>query len=211
MRSKFTTLRLSGFLALSALTACEYEWKDEPVVIPVAESGEEVVISEQQVKQIEKEKKQAPPSDVRPVLAPGKPYAGSSTMPEKAKRLEILNLAATNDVVITTNSPGNDINNVFDGADDTLLRSNEINPVDITLEFKTPQKIRAVRIRSTYSDFGVAVQVDNGDRLILDPVPEGDWALMVWPNGITPKKIFVQTLRKNRDNYVHLNEIEVLQ
>ena len=50
---------------------------------------------------------------------------------------------------------------------------------------------------------------NGGERLILDPVPEGDWALMVWPTQIEAKKVFVQVLRKIRDNYVHVNEIEM--
>jgi hypothetical protein len=196
-------------VSLFAFTACDYEWKDEPppVVIPDAERAE-VVLSEEQVR---KQEPQKPKSDVRPVLPPGTAYTGTSKLPDNAKRVEILNLVATNDATISSNTPPNELNNVFDGADDSLLRSPEINPVDVTIDFKAPKKIRAIRVRSTYSDFAVAVQVDNGERLILDPIPDGDWALMVWPQGVTAKRIFVQTLRRTRDNYVHLNEIEVLE
>ena len=206
MNSRLIALSLASIVAF---TACDYEWKDEPPTVanPNAYRLEDGSSPQQGTKQ-EPEK---PKSDARPVLPAGTAYAGSSTIPEKAKRIEILNLVATNDATISSNTQGNDLENVFDGADDSLLRSPEINPVDVTVTFKTPKKIRAIRVRSTYSDFAVAVQIDNGERLILDPVPDGDWALMVWPQGVTAKRLFVQTLRRSRDNFVHLNEIEVLE
>jgi hypothetical protein len=206
MNSRCIALSLASLLTF---TACDYEWKDEPppLVIPNAEE-QEVALSQDQGKKQEPPK---PKSDARPVLAPGTAYAGSSKIPDKAKRLEILNLVATNEATISSNTQENELNNVFDGADDSLLRSPEINPVDVTVTFKTPKKFRAIRVRSTYSDFAVAVQIDNGERLILDPIPDGDWALMVWPQGVTAKRLFVQTLRRSRDNFVHLNEIEVLE
>jgi hypothetical protein len=69
----------------------------------------------------------------------------------------------------------------------------------------------ALPVRSTYSDFAIAVQVDGGERIVLDPIPEGDWATIVFPTPVAAKKILVQTLRKSRDNFVHVNEIELYQ
>ena len=209
MRSHFLRAGLLSALALFTFTACDYEWKDEP-----PEVEEEVPADDEEAPEEDAPAKPAerrePKSDARPVLAPGKPYAGSSTLPAGSKKIDILNLQALNQATIETNVPGNnDANLMFDGNDETLLRSPEVNPVDATITFTNPQKIKAIRVRSTYSDFAVAVQIDGGDRLILDPVPEGDWALMVWPTQIEAKKVFVQVLRKIRDNYVHVNEIEM--
>jgi hypothetical protein len=103
------------------------------------------------------------------------------------------------------------LNNLFDGADDSLVRTPEINPLDTTITFTAATKIRALRVRSTYSDFAIAVQVDGGERIVLDPIPEGDWATIVFPTPVAAKKILVQTLRKSRDNFVHVNEIELYQ
>jgi hypothetical protein len=47
--------------------------------------------------------------------------------------------------------------------------------------------------------------------VVLDPIPEGDWATIVFPAPVNAKKILVQTLRKSRDNFVHVNEIELYQ
>ena len=87
MNSRLIALSLAS---LVAFTACDYEWKDEPPTVanPNAER-QEGGSSPQQVTKQEPEK---PKSDARPVLPAGTAYAGSSTIPEKAKRIEILNL-----------------------------------------------------------------------------------------------------------------------
>ena len=97
------------------------------------------------------------------------------------------------------------------GEWESLVRTPEINPLDTTITFTAPTKIKALRVRSTYSDFAIAIQVDGGERVVLDPIPEGDRATIVFPAPVTAKKILVQTLRKSRDNFVHVNEIELYQ
>jgi len=207
MRSSIIRFGILNVLALTTLTACEYEFKDEPV-----KTQEEVVIEEDAAEEEsnEEEQKQAAPSAARPTLAPGKAYEGSTTLPSEAKLLDLLNLEATNQATISMNVPGPH-NNLFDGADDTIVRTPGINPLETTITLTAPTKIKALRVRSTYSDFAVAVQIDDSERLILDPIPDGDWATMVWSTPITAKKVLVQILRRTRDNYVHANEIELYQ
>ena len=202
MRSSIIRFGIISALTLTTLTACEYEFKDQPV-----QDKKESPVEEEE-KPVE-QKQDAP----KPLgtLAPGKPYQGATSLPADAKRLDVLNLAAENKVTLTSNVPGETLNNLFDGADDSLVRTPEINPLDATLTFTTPTKIKALRVRSTYSDFAIAVQVDGGERVVLDPIPEGDWATIVFPTPVNAKKILVQTLRKSRDNFVHVNEIELFQ
>lgn len=210
MRALILRFGILAALSLSVLTACEYEFKDEP---PASEEGEQEVPPDEEENAPEDappaERKRPADADVRPTLPPGKPYQGSATLPQGAKRLDILNLQATNAATVTTNAGSESATALFDGADDTLLRTPNINPLDTTITFTQPTKLKALRVRSTYSDFAIAVQVDGGERIILDPIPEGDWGLIVWATPITAKKVLVQTLRKVRDNYVHVNEIEL--
>jgi len=210
MRSSIVRFGLLSALSLTILTACEYEFKDDP---PPSQAEEEIAVDEEEDAPEDAqpaERKRPAEPDVRPTLAPGKPYEGSATLPQGAKRLDLLNLQATNAATLTTNT-NESVVTLFDGADDTLLRTPNINPLDTTITFTQPTKLKALRVRSTYSDFAIAVQVDGGERIILDPIPEGDWGLIVWPAPVTAKKVFVQTLRKVRDNYVHVNEIELYQ
>lgn len=209
MRSQILRFGILSTLALSSLVACDYEWKDTPPEQKIQEAIEEE--EEARVEEAKQEQKAEEKPSIIPTLAPGKQYSGSTTLPADAKMIDMLNLAATEEAVISTNVPSLEVTNIFDGNPETLFRSPDINPLITTIALKNPTKIRAIRVRSTYSDFAVAVQIDGGERLILDPIPDGDWATMVWPNGVIAKTIVVQTLRKMRDNVVHLNEIEVLQ
>ena len=208
MRSSLLRFGLISALTLTTLTACDYEFKDQPAKgereVPVDEE-ENAPDSEKQ----EEQKRDAP----KPIgtLAPGKPYQGATSVPADAKRLDVLNLTASNQATVSSNVPGAALDNLFDGADDSLVRTPEINPLDTTLTFTAATKIKALRVRSTYSDFAIAIQVDGGERIVLDPIPEGDWATIVFPTPVTAKKILVQTLRKSRDNFVHVNEIELYQ
>lgn len=206
MRTAVHRFLAASFLTVVALSACDYEFKDEP-----AGTADQAVGDEEDAESSPAKQEAPKPPEVRPVLPAGKAYSGSSTLPANAKRIELLNLAATNQATLSTNVPGADVANIFDGDPETLLRSPDINPVEATIAFTAPTKIKAIKVRSTYSDFGVAVQIDNGERIILDPIPEGDWATMVWTTPQNAKKIVVHTLRKVRDNVVHLNEIEIYQ
>jgi hypothetical protein len=62
-----------------------------------------------------------------------------------------------------------------------------------------------------YLHFATLAQVDAGERVVFDPILEGDSATVVLPVPVKAKKILVQTLRKSRDNFVHVNEIELYQ
>ena len=208
MRSSIIRFGIISALTLTTLTACEYEFKDQP-----AKGEREVPVDEEEnapeAEKQEEQKRDAP----KPIgtLAPGKQYQGATSLPADAKRVDVLNLAAESKAALTSNVPGETLNNLFDGADDSLVRTPEINPLDTTITFTAATKIRALRVRSTYSDFAIAVQVDGGERIVLDPIPEGDWATIVFPTPVNAKKILVQTLRKSRDNFVHVNEIELYQ
>lgn len=199
---------VSTVIFLISLSACEYEFKDEPVRRESAELDASVDEGEVKESEPQRDQPREEPS-VRPTLAPGKAYQGSSTIPAGAKKIDLLNLIATEAATVVTNAPGENIAPLFDGADDTLLRTPNINPLDTTITFAQPTKVKALRVRSTYSDFALAVQIDNGERLILDPIPEGDWGVVVLPTPVVAKRILIQTLRKVRDNYVHVNEIEL--
>ncbi|MEY4668611.1 MAG: hypothetical protein RL518_1310 [Pseudomonadota bacterium] len=210
MRSSLLRFGCVSAITLATLTACEYEFKDEPITQRREEASDSEADAGEEAAAAQEQKRGDAPKPLG-TLPPGKPYQGSTTLPTGAKRIDMLNLAATNQASLAMNAPTEPIENLFDGADDSLVRTPEINPLDTTITFTSPTKIKALRVRSTYSDFAIAVQVDGGERLILDPIPDGDWATIIWPTPVTAKKILVQTLRKNRDNFVHVNEIELYQ
>jgi hypothetical protein len=201
---RFAKLALSLVCAFS-LSACEYEWKEEAASSPqyrAPEGGGEVKQAKQDA---------PPPAEVKPVLVPGKDVSGQAALPAKARKLNLTELRDSGALKVTANFMGGDLGAVFDEREDTLAKSEGFNPFKFTFEFAAPKVIKAVRVLSSYSDFSWAFQPDQGERLSVDTVIDGQWSTMAWPDGLKTQRVTVEVLRKYRDNYVHLNEIEIYE
>jgi hypothetical protein len=145
-------------------------------------------------------------------LAPGKDTSGQAALPPKVKRINLGALVEEGKVVVTTNVPGtNDSGLAFDETDSTLSKSEGVNPFAFTFKFSNPVTIKAVRVLSTYSDYGWAVEAQGSPRLVVDTIIDGEWSTIAWPEGISTAQIKIEVLRKSRDNFVHLNEIEIYE
>jgi hypothetical protein len=215
----FLSKRLIGLDALVVSTlfvcgvfvcGCEYEWKEEarsPEPYPV----QQLAVNDQVAQQTEKPKQAAPPPEVKPVLAPGKDVSGQAVLPPKARKLNLLELKDTGVLNVTANLMGGDMPQAFDEREDTLAKSEGFNPFTFTFEFTEPRMLKAVRVLSSYSDYSWALQVDQGERLVVDMIIDGEWSTIAWPDGLKGKRIQVEVLRKHRDNYVHLNEVEIYE
>ena len=203
VNSSFVSRALVCAALSVGLCSCEYEWKDEP-----ASTGDRVIVLNPEVPQPPVEEKK-PASDVRPVLARGKEVSGLDAVPANAKRLNLPELAEKGELTVKSNDPGfGNPTLVYDEIETSLAKSNDINPFKVTFEFATPRTVKGIKVLSSYSDYGWAVEVDGGNRLVVDTVIDGQWSTIAWPEGIKAKKVTVEVLRKVRDNYVHLNEIE---
>jgi hypothetical protein len=206
-----TNLYYLGLTILIA-SACDYEWRD-PSPQTAAQHSEIYVAQESKAvlpAAIVKEVAIVPP-DVRPTLAPGKDVSGHDQLPEKAKKIDLLELIEGGQISATSNSGSPDVNLAFDEREDTLAKSEGVNPYRVTIEFAAPRVIKAIRVLSTYSDYGWAVQLDDGPRLVVDSMVDGEWSVVAFGTGIKAKRFYVEVLRKSRDNFVHLNEIEVYE
>ena len=180
--------------------ACDYEWKDEPAR-QEEQGAQEPPREEPKPQQVE-----------RPVLAPGKDVSGAMTLPDKAKKLNLTEMAEGGSLKASAVGQGmGDVSRVYDEVDTSLARTNGTNPFKASFEFSEERSIRAIRVLSTYSDYGVAIQFGNGERFVVDVVVDGDWATVAWPNGMKTKTVTVEVLRKVRDNYVHVNEVEIYE
>lgn len=211
MKHLFSSMSVATLLLL-VTSGCEYEFKDEGAgasKVVLLEHIPRVLSEQQQNAERPDNKKPEQPPDVRPTLAPGKDVSGTAALPEKAKKLNLPDLFERGLVSVTTNVSGlGDLPNAFDEVESSLSKSEGTNPFIFTFEFQNPQMLRAVRVLSTYSDYSWAVQVDGSTRLVVDTVIDGQWSTVAWPEGVKAKKIKVEVLRKLRDNYVHLNEVE---
>jgi hypothetical protein len=211
-RVLFRSLLVCGVFVGGALfvSGCEYEWKEDargPEPYPVQQAGQNA----QGASQAENSKQAAPPPEVKPVLAPGKDVSGQAVLPPKARKLNLAELRDAGELNVTANFIGGDMPLVFDEREDTLAKSEGFNPFKFTFEFTNSRTIKAVRVLSSYSDYSWALQVDQGERLFVDTIIDGEWSTIAWPEGLKGKRVQVEVLRKHRDNFVHLNEIEIYE
>ncbi len=212
MRSRLRPLLqpfVTTLLIVSTTLGCEYEYRDDPVAStrpdqPPPPTQEEIKVQEQ--------RKLAAASGDRPTLKTGKDVSGAMAIPANAKKLNLPQLAENGQLSVASNVPGlGDLHNAYDEVETTLTKSDGINPFRFTLDFTTARTVKAVRVLSTYSDYAWAIQSDSGQRFVVDMVIEGEWSTVAFPEGLKTKQLVVEVLRKMRDNYVHVNEIEVFE
>jgi len=212
MRSRLSSTLLTLASAATVITTtsgCEYEYRDDPVAStrpnqPPPPTEEELKIQEQ--------RKLAAVSGDRPTLKAGKDVSGAMAVPANAKKLNLPQLIEGGQLTVTSNVPGlGDLPNAIDESDTTLTKSDGVNPFGFTLDFATQRNVKAVRVLSTYSDYAWAIQSDSGQRFVVDMVIDGEWSTVAFPEGLKTKRLIVEVLRKVRDNYVHVNEIEVFE
>lgn len=204
MRYRIFTLSLVSVCAIGAL-ACDYEFKDEPL----PSQDEEAVQSEGE--EAPEEEQQKNESGERPQLAAGKLVASNETAPKDFKKINVLDLVAAGKAKIESASLGGDGHEIFDGSDESLLRTDGINPLKLTVTFTEPIKLRGARVLSTYSDYNWSMTAEGGERLVVESIPEGVSSVLILAAPIATKKISFEVLRKTRDNVVHMNEIEIFE
>ena len=213
----FARNRCSAFLGgmillLISASGCEYEWRDEPpvtdqvVMMQGANSDGGSGRNVESVKTLPK-----PQSEEKAVLAPGKDVSGQAELPPKTKRIDLTALFESGGAQVSANVASPDLALTFDEREDTLSKSEGVNPYKISVEFSAPRTIKAIRVLSSYSDYSWACQIDGGERLFVDTVIDGQWSTISWPEGLKASKLTVEVLRKHRDNFVHLNEVEVYE
>jgi hypothetical protein len=212
MRSRSTpvlhALAVACFIATTTM-GCEYEYRDDPVAS--SRPNQPPPPTEEEIKS-EPRRKQVAANGDRPTLKAGKDVSGAMAIPANAKKLNLPQLAENGQLTVTSNVPGlGDLQNSYDEADTTLTKSDGVNPFRFTLDFATPRNIKAVRVLSTYSDYALGIQSDSGQRFVVDMVIDGEWSTVAFPEGLKTKQLIVEVLRKVRDNYVHVNEIEVFE
>lgn len=208
-RLPFSSILLFCVFALG----CEYEFKEE--------SGGSSVVLLHDVPRVSSDprnpekveaKKPASPPEVRAVLAPGKDVSGQAALPPNAKRLNLTDLVEQGQLTVTTNLPvPGDVKQAFDEVDNTLAKSEGANPFVFTFSFANAVALKAVRVLSSYSDYGWSVEAQGTPRLVVDMIIDGEWSTIAWTEGIKTNQVKIEVLRKTRDNFVHLNEIEMYE
>jgi hypothetical protein len=130
---------------------------------------------------------------------------------EGLSRIDLRASRESGAVTITTNDPTFDPNlgSVLDGSPNSLARSDSINPLILTFTFKEPIRLRAARIYLAGSPYDWVLEASEGDRRLNRDVPERVWSQIDLPEAVETEVVKVEALRLERDDFVHLNEVEL--
>ncbi|HVR28068.1 MAG TPA: hypothetical protein VMS86_00925 [Thermoanaerobaculia bacterium] len=100
---------------------------------------------------------------------------------------------------------------LFDGDTSTLSRSEDVNPLILVLRFETPISLAAVRVFPSYSTYDWAVRPHpDQPRYLVRGAAEEEWSRIDLPRPIETTEVRLELRRLVRDNYVHINEVELL-
>jgi hypothetical protein len=99
---------------------------------------------------------------------------------------------------------------IIDGDTTSMTRSEGINPLILTLTFREPVSLAAARLYPAGSPYDWLVEpTPGGPRLMLEGAPDSAWSQLDLPEPVTTTVVQLEILRRERDDYVHLNEIEL--
>ena len=128
------------------------------------------------------------------------------------QRIDLGTTLANSDLVIEPNDPAAipAIPTIIDGDLESLMKSNAINPLVIDFEFANEISLKTVRLYPAASRYDWLVEaLPGGPRFMLRDVPERTWSQLDLPEAVTTSVIRLEVLRVERDDYVHLNEVEL--
>jgi hypothetical protein len=99
---------------------------------------------------------------------------------------------------------------VVDGNVDSFAVTNGVNPAEVTITLSHPIKLRAVRVYPIASPYDWAVEATpGGKRWLVEGVPERTWSQIDLPAAVETSVVRLEILRRERDDYVHVGEIEL--
>lgn len=154
-----------------------------------------------------------PAADVRPTIRPGKEVASNPQPVEEAlKKIDVLRDFRAGKIRVEANDPqfGPRVLMLFDGDTSMPARTEEINPLILTFTFQEAVKLKTARLFPSYSTYDWALYADPEQTgLVVRQAPAEEWSRIDLPAAVETKMIRVELLRVLRDNYVHVNEVEL--
>lgn len=166
---------------------------------------------------VEQPQAQAPPAMpaedkiVLPTIRPGTDVANNlSPIEPTLAKLDLAQMLHAGTVKVELNDPSVAAPLLFDGSIDHPARTESINPLVVTLTFAQPVAIAAARIYPTYATYDWALYPDAAQTgLVARGVPQEQWSRIDVPQPKAAQSVQIELVRTERDNYVHVNEIEL--
>jgi hypothetical protein len=145
-------------------------------------------------------------------LTPPTPTPTPAPPPAGAVKLDLAALIAAGEITIEVNDPtfASQIPFILDGRTDSVIRSNSVNPLTIDVTMRSPIRVRAVRAKLPGSRHDLSLDPAPGQpRIVAQNVPEDVWASLEPPAPQTTTHLHLEIRRLDRDDYVHVSELEI--
>jgi hypothetical protein len=155
------------------------------------------------------------------VRAAYSPDADALLAAHRAEMLEpVTDVFYLNGELLTSMHPVFDIGEVadlFDGDPETLVRTREVNPADLSLGFERPRPIKGIRITTGSMDMRIVIRLFAGETAEPDQysrsffnLPEDPTVSFDFPNAppkVTRIEISIEDLNADSQGNVHIREI----
>ena len=130
---------------------------------------------------------------------------------EGLKRLDLAEAQRSGALSIAVNDPvfPPRLPRIFDGNTETLSRTEDVNPLILTFTFKEEILLKAVRLYPSYSSYDWILRAHpQAESLIVRSAVAKEWSWIDLPTAVKTLSVRIELKRLQRDNFVHLNEIE---
>jgi hypothetical protein len=151
-------------------------------------------------------------SELRRVLSGGVEMAPVATIGQPHHRIDLARARRSGDVEVATNDATleQQLGPLFDGNTRSLVRTEEVNPLFLTFTFRTPVALRGVRVFPSYSSYDWALQTGpDAEWLVIRDASSQSWSGIELERSVETGTVRVELLRRQRDDFVHVNEIEI--
>lgn len=103
------------------------------------------------------------------------------------------------------------LGHLFDGDTSTLSRTEDVNPLVMVFRFAEPIALVGVRLFPSYSTYDWSVRpAPEEPRYLLRQAAEEEWSRIDLPEPVETREVRLRIRRLQRDDYVHVNEVELL-
>ena len=129
---------------------------------------------------------------------------------EGIRQLDMRRALATGVVSVGVNDPRfpTGLEKLVDRNTTTLSRSEDVSPLILRFAFGAAIRLKIVRIYLSYSTYDWELHLDSGAPLVVREAAEEAWSEIDLPEARETQSARLQIRRLQRDNYVHINEIE---
>jgi hypothetical protein len=151
-----------------------------------------------------------PPPPTRRRLDGDPAAAGTATL-DSLQKIDLKTALSAGQLTVESNDPRFQVSTdlAVDGKNDTLLVGGGMNPVELTLTLDRPVKLRAARATFAGSPHDWVIEPVPGQRHLVANAPEHDWSQIDFDPAVDSGVVRFEFLRLERDDYVHVGEIEL--